>query len=128
MKKSCLLLLSAAITASAIFTSCSNIAELNNSKNKYAIENIDSEIILGEKIENIFTIDKVNARNAINGDEEVEANHIYFRCRTEDSDLQKWLSEKFEFLSIIPLDREILEGGTVYKDPELSEKETLGYI
>ena len=123
MKKSCLLL-SAVVSASVFFTGCSNIADLNNSGNKCAVENINSEIILGEKIENIFTLDKVNARNAENGDEEVEANHIYFRCRTEDADLQKWLSERFDFLSIIPLDREILEGGTIYNDPELSEEES----
>ena len=121
MKKVCIL--SAAIILSLNLISCSNIVELKKSENNCVVENANSEIVLGEKIENLFTIEKVNARNAINGDEEVEANHIYFRCRTDNVDLQQWLSEKFDFLSIIPLDREIVEGGTIYKDPELSEDE-----
>ena len=133
MKKILSALLSTTLIASLFFSSCSDISEKEESlktgsaetlAKEYAIENINSEIVLGDKIENIFTIQQVNARNAVNGiEEEVEANYIYFRCRTEDEELQKWLSEKFEFLSIIPLDREILEGGTIYKDPELSEND-----
>ncbi len=109
------------ITENTVSSKAENISHTD----KYSIENINSEIVLGEKIENFFTVEKVNARNAADGIEElVEANYIYFRCRTDDENSQKWLSEKFEFLSIIPLDREILEGGTIYKDPELSEDET----
>lgn len=115
-----------------LFMSCADITENADSAksensshiNSYAIENINSEIVLGEKFENPFTVEQVNARNAADGIEElVEANYIYFRCRTNDEAAQKWLSEKFDFLSIIPLDREILEGGTIYKDPELAEGE-----
>lgn len=113
----------------ALLVGCSDIATSGENGNEIhdvvsAIENINSEIVLGDKIENIFTIEQVNARNAANGiEEEVEPNYIYFRCRTEDEDAQKWLSEKFDFLSIVPIDREIVEGGTIYRDPELSEDE-----
>ena len=95
------------ITENTVSSKAENISHTD----KYSIENINSEIVLGEKIENFFTVEKVNARNAADGIEElVEANYIYFRCRTDDENSQKWLSEKFEFLSIIPLDREILDG------------------
>ena len=57
----------------------------------------------------------------------LEANYMYFRCRSNDEGNIKWLSEKFDFLSIVPLDREIVEGGTIYKDPEIAEGECPWY-
>ena len=111
---------------SALLVGCSDIA--TGRENAYeahesvsATENINSEIVLGDKIENLFTLAAAQSRAAAG--EELVANYMYFRCRTENADTLKWLYEKFEFLSIIPLDREILEGGMFYKDPELSEGE-----
>ena len=110
----------------ALLVGCSDIA--TGRENAYeahesvsATENINSEIVLGDKIENLFTLAAAQSRAAAG--EELVANYMYFRCRTENADTLKWLYEKFEFLSIIPLDREILEGGMFYKDPELSEGE-----
>ena len=112
------------ILAVNLFSSCSDFSVSDETEKKSvnaAIENINSEIVLGEKFENLFTVEKAQER-AVEG-EIIEANYMYFRCRSDNEDDIKWLSEKFDVLSIIPLDREILEGGTIYKDPELSEDE-----
>lgn len=118
--------------AIGLFESCGFNVKVQNEKEKtissdeIIIENLNSEIILGEKFENLFTVDAVRSRSA-NPEEEIEPNFIYFRCRSDDKEEIKWLSEKFDFMSIIPLDREILEGGTFYNDPELGEGEAPWY-
>lgn len=132
MKKLLNTLMAGALLASMVLTSCSDISADDENSDKAEnytetpiLENINSEIVLGEKIENIFTLEAAQARAAEG--EQIEANYMYFRCRTEDETAQKWLSEKFDFLSIVPLDREIVEGGTIYKDPDLSENESPWY-
>lgn len=129
--KKCFTAFAATFAAMSLFiVGCSDISESDNESQcieqkigTLAVENVNSEIVLGEKIENIFTLEQVNARNAASGTEEVEANYIYFRCRSNDAEKMKWLNDKFEQLSVIPLDREIIEGGSIYKDPEIPEGE-----
>lgn len=110
MKKSIFVLLS------LVLFSCSNVDFQSSDEKKVQstdnvlIENLNSEIILGEKIYNPYTVDEVQARSTTN--EEIEPNFIYFRCRSDKDEDILWLKEKFDFLSIIPLDREIIEGGT----------------
>lgn len=110
MKKSIFVLLS------LVLISCSNVDFQSSDEKKVQstdnvlIENLNSEIILGEKIYNPYTVDEVQARSTTN--EEIEPNFIYFRCRSDKDEDILWLKEKFDFLSIIPLDREIIEGGT----------------
>ena len=132
MKKLFLTAMAVASAAAVFLAGCSDISESESDSEKQAseqeietlaVENVNSEIVLGDKFENLFTIEQVNARNAASGMEEVEANYIYFRCRSNDIEKQKWLNDRFELLSIIPLDREILEGGTIYKDPEIPDGE-----
>lgn len=121
MKKSIFVLLS------LVLVSCSNVDFQSSDEKKVQstdnvlIENLNSEIILGEKIYNPYTVDEVQARSTTN--EEIEPNFIYFRCRSDKDEDILWLKEKFDFLSIIPLDREIIEGGTYYNDSSLSENQ-----
>lgn len=125
MKKS-IEFFSTIILTGMILVSCAGVIEKNTTpKDNLIIENLNSEIILGDKIENLFTVEAVQSRAAEGT--KVEANYMYFRCRSNDEEKIKWLSEKFDFMSIVPLDREILEGGTIYKDPELGENECPWY-
>ena len=132
MKKLLNTLMAGELLSSMVLTSCSDLSADDENSDKaetytetHILENINSEIVLGEKIENIFTLEAAQARAAEG--EQIEANYMYFRCRTEDEAAQKWLSEKFDFLSIVPLDREIVEGGTICKAPDLSENESPWY-
>ena len=112
----------------ALLCGCSQIDIENNNltgHNEVGIPNLNSEIVLGEKIHNPFTVTEVQARSAAGT--EITANYIYFRCRTKNQEELKWLSETNEIMSIIPLDREIVEGGFYYKDPDVKEGEARWY-
>ena len=112
----------------ALLCGCSQIDIENNNltdHNEVGIPNLNSEIVLGEKIHNPFTVTEVQARSAAGT--EITANYIYFRCRTKNQEELKWLSETNEIMSIIPLDREIVEGGFYYKDPDVKEGEERWY-
>ena len=45
-------------------------------------------------------------------------NYYYFRCRKEVLEDVLWLKEKFGDLETIPMDYEIVQGGSTYIDPE----------
>ena len=88
------------------------------------IDSSDLEIKLGEKYENNYTVEALKKKFP---DKEFETNYVYFRARSTDIEKIKWLSDNFGFMSIIPLDREIVHGGTYWNDPGLKEGESPWY-
>ena len=114
MKKS-IVFLSAVVL---LTTACSNLP-LENEEEDKIIQNVNSEIVLGDVIENPFSVSNLEARGLIVDD----SNYIYFRCRSNNEEEVKWLTDQFGLLTQIPLDREIEESGTIYIDPEIPEGE-----
>lgn len=113
-----------------ILSSCNNIETQNNEiselhEDTFCI-NPKSEIVLGEKYENPFILSTIQSRSLTG--EQIEANYFYFKCRTTDNEKTNWLNEKFGFLSIIPLDREIIQGGCFYDDGESTENGQWYYL
>ncbi len=78
-----------------ILVNCAGIVEKNATpKDNLIIENLNSEIILGDKIENLFTVEAVQSRAAEGT--KVEANYMYFRCRSNDEEKVKWLWQRIK--------------------------------
>ncbi|MBO4857952.1 MAG: hypothetical protein J5527_05515 [Treponema sp.] len=93
-----------------LFLSCSI-----NSENNYKIEDnknqVSDEIILGNKIENPFSL---KSERYLNSD--IEPNYYYFRIRTttlEGIDIIKSICGD---LNIIPYDYEVIQGGTEFSE------------
>jgi hypothetical protein len=74
-------------------------------------------IVLGEKIENPFSLSRVRSLVP-----DAEINLYYIRLKTEDADLMARIEENYEYVSLYPLDYEIIEGGTSYYDSEIEEE------
>lgn len=129
MKKILNAIFATILASTMILSSCSDISTGEESggkesasehKETVVVENPDSEIVLGEKFDTLFSVWDSSSRNAV--DEEA-SNFFYFRCRSDDDEKIAWLSEKFDFISTIPLDQDIIESGSYYVDSELSEGE-----
>lgn len=113
--KKCIIFLSAVVF---LTTACS-VLPLENESEDRIIQNVNSEIILGDVIENPFSVSNLEARGLIVED----SNYIYFRCRSNNEEEVQWLTDQFGLLTTVPIDREIEESGTVYVDPEIPEGE-----
>ncbi len=76
----------------------------------------DQSIVLGKKLESPFSVMKGTARSS--SENVIEGNYYYFRCRNDVLENVLWLKEKFGDLETIPMDYEIVQGGSTYIDPE----------
>ena len=90
------------------YTSCAGYLLDSSSKNPEI--STSEEIVLGEKRENPFA--KSLERSA--GQEEAQANYVYFKIRTTNIENIEKLENLFETLNTIPLDYEIDEDKNIY--------------
>ena len=83
-------------------------------------ENVNStfseSVVLGKKIDNPFSLSKARSAGITES-----ANYAYFRCRSNDMEKVEWLKNMYGELEIIPMDREVISGGTYYDDPDIDE-------
>ena len=93
-----------------------NDGNKKNSEQKICIE--DPQIILGEKIENPFSLKSINASRNATGREVVEANAYYFKAYPSDATKLNYLLNNYPEASTIPLDRDIISGGDPYYGKE----------
>ncbi len=79
-------------------------------------------IALGEKIENPFSI-RAGAKNS-----PTQASHYYLRFRTDDPLALREFLDLYPEAESFPLDREIVEGGYFYDQPDIDEATQLPWF
>lgn len=107
-----------------LFISCNQtIYELNkDSQSKETVPSETGQIILGDVIENPFSLRNSKSR-AVYG-ENIEANYLYYRVRVQDDEeALNFLYENFGALEYVPMDKEIVQSGFYYIDDELSPEQ-----
>ena len=115
MKKSYLLIVSFIMI---LLASCQNKVSLIQKTESQIKDSQTGEIVLGEKMENPFSINSLTARAVYT--EDLQANYLYFRVRIQDNyEALNFLHDRFGDLEYVPMDREIVEGGFYYIDEEL---------
>ena len=100
--KKCLCLI---FLSTIILFSCSQVAEPE-------IQSSDDSIIIGDTIENPFTLEKAKSR----GLADVLPNYYYLRLRSYDLEKISLIEESFGPLIEFPLDKKIVKGGSLYEE------------
>lgn len=106
-------------------TSVNPISQIDDSSNT------PEQLVLGKKLENPYSVSSmmrardslvdrgILAKSAVTG-EDLSATHYYIRFKPKtDTQLVDLKKDSMLVLWDYPLDYEILEGGTVYRDPEV---------
>ncbi len=132
MQKITFLAASAALILAACSEPLQEAAEINKSDEKQIkafINEEDTPIILGEKLNNPYTVDNMRkaieimnskrlTKSAISTD--IKPTHYYIKFKPKDeADLDKLDADTAVFYYSFPLDYEIIQEGSYYHDPEL---------
>ena len=111
-----------------LFFACQNKVNIQENNKDFTKEtstvvaSANGQIILGDAIENPFSLASLNARSVYT--EKLEANYLYYRVRIqENNEAIQFLYDKFGALEYVPMDREIVESGFYYIDNDLQPEE-----
>jgi hypothetical protein len=73
-------------------------------------------IVLGARKNNPYSLARARASDAT-----LEANQYYIRVKSNSPELLEWLRANYEGVDTIPIDYDIVAGGTFYDDPFVDE-------